>query len=112
MPTYYEKSQGIIPQNSIPYRNYYLSVHIELLTLILTAAINVHLFIIYIIYNGRPFPLSPGASDLRGHEAARGRIRGLADRVRKREQGQREQMMFPRELSFPTLYSFDHEALL
>ncbi len=63
-------------------------------------------------HNGRPFPLSPGASDLRGHEAARGRIRGLADRVGQREQGQREQMMFPRELSVPTLYSFDHEALL
>ena len=58
-------------------------------------------------HNGRPLPLSPGASDLRGHEAARGRIRGLADRV-----GQREQMMFSRELSVSTLYSFDQEALL
>ncbi len=32
-------------------------------------------------YNGRPLPLSPGASDLRGYEAARGRIRGLADKM-------------------------------
>ena len=63
-------------------------------------------------HNGGPLPLSPGASDLRGHEAARGRILGLADRVGQREHGQREQMMFPRELSVPTLYSFDHEALL
>jgi hypothetical protein len=32
--------------------------------------------------------------------------------VGQREQGQRKQMMFPRNLSVPTLYSFDHEALL
>ncbi len=49
-------------------------------------------------HNGRPLPLSPGASDLQGHEAARGRIRGLADRVGQREQGQRKQMMFPRKI--------------
>ncbi len=63
-------------------------------------------------YNGRPLPLSPGASDLGGHEAARGQIRGLADRVGQREQGQGKQMMFPRKLSVLTLYSFDHRALL
>ena len=63
-------------------------------------------------HNGRPLPLSPGASDLRGHEAARGRIRGLADRVGQREQGQRKQIIFSRKLSVSTLYSLDHEALL
>jgi len=51
-------------------------------------------------HDGRPFPLPPGASDLRGHEAARGRIRRLADRVGQREQGQ-EQLMFSRKLSIP-----------
>jgi len=58
MPTYYEKSQWIILQNPIPYRNYYLSVHIELLTLILTAAINVHLlfYFIYFISVRDPYP--------------------------------------------------------
>ena len=61
-------------------------------------------------HNGRPLPLSPGASDLRGHEAARGQIRGLADRVGKREHGRKKQMMFPRELSVLTLYGFDYRA--
>jgi hypothetical protein len=51
-------------------------------------------------HDGRPFPLPPGASDLRGHEAAKGRIRRLADRVGQREQGQ-EQLMFSRKLSIP-----------
>ncbi len=49
-------------------------------------------------HNGRPLPLPPGASDLRGHEAARGRIRRLTDRVGQREQGQ-EQLIFSRKLS-------------
>ncbi len=56
---------------------------------------------------GRPLPLSPGASNLRGRAAARGRFPGLADRV-----GQKEQLVFPRDSSVPVLYSFDHEALL
>jgi hypothetical protein len=60
----------------------------------------------------RTFSPLTGASDLRGHEAARGQIRGLADRVGQKEQGQRKQMMFPRKLSVLTLYSFDHRALL
>ncbi len=49
---------------------------------------------------GRPLPLPPEASDLRGREAARGRIRRLADRVGQREQGQ-EQLIFSRKLSTP-----------
>ncbi len=51
-------------------------------------------------HDGGPLPLPPGASDLRGHEAARGRIRRLADRVGQREQGQ-EQLIFSRKLSTP-----------
>ncbi len=51
-------------------------------------------------HDGRPFPLPPGASGLRGHEAARGRIRRLADTVGQREQRQ-EQLMFSRKLSTP-----------
>ncbi len=51
-------------------------------------------------HDGRPLPLQPGASDLRGHEAARGRIRRLADRMGQREQGQ-EQLIFSSKLSTP-----------
>ena len=51
-------------------------------------------------HDGRPLPLPPGASDLREHEAARGRIRRLADRMGQREQRQ-EQLMFSRKLSTP-----------
>ncbi len=50
--------------------------------------------------NGRPLPLPPGSSDLRGLKAARGRIRRLADRMGQREQGQ-EQLIFSRKLSTP-----------
>ena len=63
-------------------------------------------------HDGRPLPLSPGASDLRGHEAARGRVRGLADRMGQRKHGQKKQLMSPRKLSVLTLYSFNHKALL
>ncbi len=49
-------------------------------------------------HDGRPLPLPPGASDLRGHKAARGQIRRLADRMGQREQGQ-EQLIFSRKLS-------------
>ncbi len=51
-------------------------------------------------HDGRPLPLPPGASDLRGHEEARGRIRRLADRMGQREQRQ-EQLMFSRKLPNP-----------
>ncbi len=51
-------------------------------------------------HDGRPLPLPPGASDLRGHEAARGQIRRLADRMGQREQGQ-EQLIPSRKLSTP-----------
>jgi hypothetical protein len=61
-------------------------------------------------HNGRPLPLSPGASDLRGHKAAGGRIRGLADRMGQREHGQKKQLMSPRKLSVSTLYSFNHKS--
>ncbi len=44
-------------------------------------------------HDGRPFPLPTGASDLRGHEPAGGRIRRLAGRMGQREQGQ-EQLIF------------------
>ena len=62
-------------------------------------------------HDGRPLPLSPGAPDLRGHQAAGGRIRRLADRVGQREHGQKKQLMFLRKLSVLTLYSFNHRAL-
>jgi hypothetical protein len=39
-------------------------------------------------HDGGPLPIPPVASDLRGHEPARGRIRRLADRMGQREQGQ------------------------
>ncbi len=52
-------------------------------------------------HDGRPFPLPPGASNLRGHKAARGRIRRLANRVGQREHGQKKQLMFSRKLSNP-----------
>ncbi len=58
-------------------------------------------------HNGRSLPFSSGAYDLRGREAARGRVRGLADRV-----GQKEELILPRELSVPALYNFEYEALL
>ncbi len=51
-------------------------------------------------HNGRPLPLPPRTSDLRGHKAARGRIRRLADRVGQRKQGQ-EQLIYSRKLSTP-----------
>ncbi len=51
-------------------------------------------------HDGRPFPLPPGAADLRGYEAAGGRIRRLADRVGQRKQGQK-QLMSSREMSIP-----------
>ncbi len=51
-------------------------------------------------HDERPLPFQPGASDLRGHEAAKGRIRRLADRMGQREQGQ-EQLIFSRKLSIP-----------
>jgi hypothetical protein len=51
-------------------------------------------------HDGGPLPLPPGASDLRGHEPARGRIRGLADGMGQREQGQ-DQLIFSRKLSNP-----------
>ncbi len=63
-------------------------------------------------HNGRPIPLSPGASDLRGHKAAGGRIRGLADRVGQRKHGPKKQLMSSRKLSVLTLYSFNHKVLL
>ncbi len=39
-------------------------------------------------HDGGPLLIPPGASDLRGHEPARGRIRRLADGMGQREQGQ------------------------
>jgi hypothetical protein len=51
-------------------------------------------------HNRRPLPLPAGTSDLRGHKAARGLIRRLADRVGQREQGQ-EQLIYSRKLSTP-----------
>ncbi len=57
-------------------------------------------------HDGRPLPLPPGASGLRGHKAARGQIRRLADRVGQREQGQ-EQLIFSRKLS-PTRTNKEH----
>ncbi len=51
-------------------------------------------------HDGRPLPLPPGAPDLRSHEAARERIRRLADRVGQREQ-RPEQLIFSRELLTP-----------
>ncbi len=51
-------------------------------------------------HDGRPLPLLPRASDFREQEAARGRIRRLADRMGQREQGQ-EQLIFSRKLSTP-----------
>jgi hypothetical protein len=51
-------------------------------------------------HDGRPLSHPPGASDLRGHEATRGRIRRLADRVGQREHGQ-EQLKSSRKLSTP-----------
>jgi hypothetical protein len=47
-----------------------------------------------------PLPLPPGASDLRGHEPARGRIRRLADRMGQREQGQ-DQLIFKENVKIP-----------
>ncbi len=57
-------------------------------------------------HDGRPLPFPPGASDLRGHEAAGERIRRLADRVGQREQGQ-EKLIFSRKLS-PTRTNKEH----
>ncbi len=50
-------------------------------------------------HDGGPLPLPPGASDLRGHEPARGRIRRLADRMGQREQGQ-DQLIFKENVKF------------
>jgi hypothetical protein len=47
-----------------------------------------------------PLPLPPGASDLRGHEPARGRIRRLADRMGPREQGQ-DKLIFKKKCQIP-----------
>ncbi len=50
-------------------------------------------------HDGGPLPLPPGAPDLRGHEAASGRIRRLDDRVGQREQRQ-EQLMLQENCQF------------
>ena len=50
-------------------------------------------------HDGGPLPLPPGASDLRGHEPARGRIRGLADRMGQKEQGQ-DKLIFKKNVKF------------
>ncbi len=50
-------------------------------------------------HDGGPLPLPPGASDLRGHEPARERIRRLADRMGQREQGQ-DKLIFEKNVKF------------
>ncbi len=50
-------------------------------------------------HDGGPLPLRPGASDLRGHETARGRIRRLANKMGQREQGQ-DQLIFEENVKF------------